>query len=136
MTVHASAVRMPFLISLLVGVLTAVAIALGLPSAAAAPDETRVPVRYDLTGTGVAGYITYQTNNGQAHATNAPLPWSLELSGWKTNSTTLNPYLLSAQTVGPGTLTCTVSVNGTVISESTATGNPARVLCENHRPQQ
>src|SRR5690606_37064624 len=55
----------------LLGALIAAAAAATAAPAGATPDLTKVPVRYDLTGTGVAGYITYQTQNGQAHATNA-----------------------------------------------------------------
>ena len=120
---------------LLLGALTAAATVAGVGPAGAVPDLTQVPVRYDLTGTGVAGYITYQTQNGQAHATNAPLPWSIELAGSMTNMASPNAYNLSAQGVGPGTLSCKVSVKGKVVSQSTATGNPARVLCENHGPR-
>lgn len=88
------------------------------------PARTRATVRYELTGAGVAGYVTYQTNNGQAHATNAPLPWSLQLDGWKNS-----PWSLSAQSAGPGSLTCSVVIDGKVANQNTATGDPARVVC-------
>ncbi|GFG84939.1 hypothetical protein MALGJ_16150 [Mycolicibacter algericus] len=120
---------------LLFGVLVASATVAGVTPAGATPDLTLVPVRYDLTGTGVAGYITYQTQNGQSHATNAPLPWSIELTGRMTNMTTPASYSVSAQSAGPGTLSCTVSVNGKVVSRQTATGDPARVLCTTHGPR-
>lgn len=116
--------------------LIAPAAIVGAVPAGAMPDHTKVPVRYDLSGTGIAGYITYQTRNGQAHATNAPLPWSIQVTGTMANAAGPAPNSLSAQGVGPGTLTCRVSVNGTVISQSTASGNPARVLCENHGPRE
>lgn len=119
----------------LLGALIAAAAASTAAPAGATPDLTKVPVRYDLTGTGVAGYITYQTQNGQAHATNAPLPWSIQLNGSKTNMASPASYSLSAQGVGPGTLSCTVSVDGKVVSQNTAAGNPARVLCETHGPR-
>lgn len=112
-------------------VLGSVAIGTVAP-AGAAPDRTKVAVRYDLTGSAVAGYVTYQTTSGQAHATDVPLPWSVRLTGSMTNATSPTPYSLSAQSVGPGVLTCTIRVNDTVVSQHTATGNPARVLCENH----
>lgn len=121
--------------SLLLGALVASATIAGAGTAGATPDLTRVPVRYDLTGTGVASYITYQVQNGQAHATNATLPWSLQLTGAMTNAASPSSYSLSAQSAGPGALTCTVTVNGKVVSENTATGNPARVLCETHGPK-
>jgi len=135
MTVHPSPVRMPRkTTSLLVGVLIASATIAGIPAAGATPDRTKVPVRYDLTGTGVASYVTYQVQNGQAHATDVTLPWSIQLTGSMTNAASPAAYSLSAQTAGPGALTCTVSVNGKVVSQNTSTGDPARVLCETHGP--
>jgi len=121
--------------SLLLGALVASAALAAAGSAGATPDRTKVPVRYDLTGTGVAGYITYQSQDGQRHATNTPLPWSIQLTGSMTNAASPASYSLSAQSAGPGTLTCTVSVNGKVVSQNTATGAPARVLCETHGPK-
>jgi hypothetical protein len=115
--------------TLLFGALVASATVAGVAPAGAAPDLTLVPIRYDLTGTGVAGYVTYQTQNGQAHATNAPLPWSIQLTGRMTNVDAPAAYSVSAQSAGPGTLSCTVSVNGKVVSQNTASGSPARVLC-------
>lgn len=136
MTADPSPIRMPRkAMSLLLGALIASATLAGAGSAGAEPDRTKVPVRYDLTGTGVASYITYQTQNGQAHATNTTLPWSIQLTGSMTNAASPASYSLSAQSAGPGTLTCTVSVNGKVVSQNTATGAPARVLCESHGPK-
>ncbi|CAJ1498100.1 MmpS family transport accessory protein [[Mycobacterium] kokjensenii] len=136
MTVHPSPVRMPRrAMSLLFGALAASAVVAGVPSAGATPDHTKVPVRYDLTGTGVASYVTYQGQNGQAHATNVALPWSIQLTGSMTNATSPASYSLSAQTAGPGSLTCTVTVNGKVVAQNTASGAPARVLCETHGPK-
>lgn len=103
--------------------------------AGALPDRTVVPVRYDLTGTGVAGYVTYQTNDVQSHATNVKLPWSMQLTGHMANAASPRSYSLSAQSNGPATLTCTVTVKGKVVSHRTASGDPARVLCDNHGPE-
>ena len=136
MTVHPSPVRMfRTALSLLGCVVIASATLAGIPSAGATPDHTKVPVRYDLTGTGVASYVTYQVQNGQAHATDVTLPWSIQLTGSMTNAASPASYSLSAQTAGPGALTCTVTVNGKVVSQSTSTGDPARVLCETHGPK-
>lgn len=133
MTAHPSPVRMPRkAMSLLLGTLVASATIAGAGPASASPDHTVVPVRYDLTGTSVASYITYQGQNVQSHATNATLPWSLQLTGTMTNATSPRSYSLSAQSAGPGTLNCTITVNGKVVSQNTATGAPARVLCETH----
>lgn len=135
MTVHLSPGRMSRrAMSLLAGVLMASATIASIPTAGATPDHTKVPVRYDLTGTGVASYVTYQVQNGQAHATDVTLPWSIQLTGSMTNAASPASYSLSAQTAGPGALTCTVTVNGKVISQNTSTGDPARVLCETHGP--
>lgn len=136
MTAHLSPVRTPRkAMSLLTGVLLAAAALAGVPSAGATPDHTKVPVRYDLSGTGVAGYVTYQTQNGQAHATNVALPWSIQLTGSMTNAASPASYSLSAQSAGPGALSCTVTVKGKVVAQNSATGNPARVLCETHGPR-
>jgi hypothetical protein len=124
------------LMSILFGILVGTATIGSVAAAGAAPSDpteppgpTRATVRYDLSGSGVAGYVTYQTNNGQSHATNVPLPWSTQLLGWMQNATAPNPYLLSAHTVGPGSITCSIAINGKVVSHNTATGDPARVLC-------
>ncbi len=120
--------------SIALGVVVGSTTVYGIAAAGAEPDAFRVPVRYDLTGTGVASYVTYQTNNGQWHDTDVPLPWSMQLNGYMANQTTPNPYSLSAQSAGPGSLTCTVTVDGQVVSHETATGDPARVVCV-HRPK-
>lgn len=116
-------------LSFLLGTAIGSACVWGVPAAGAAPDPTKAAVRYDLTGSGAAGYVTYQINTGQAHATNVPLPWSVQLT---MNATSASPYMLSAQGVGPGSITCTVRVDGKVVSQNTATGDPARVVCEYH----
>lgn len=103
----------------------------GVPAAGAAPNVTDATVRYELTGSGAAGYVTYQTNNGQGHATNVPLPWAVQLTIGSASSAS---HILSAQGVGPGAITCTVKVDGKVVSQNTATGDPARVVCESHGP--
>ena len=121
--------------SLLAGAVVVSAAVAGVPPAGATPDHTKVPVRYDLNGTGVASYLTYQVQNGQAHATNVTLPWSIQLDGSMTNAASPASYSLSAQTAGPGALTCTVTIGGKVVSQNTATGDPARVLCETHGPK-
>lgn len=130
MTGQASSVHKPRkVVSLLLGGALGAAAVAGVPAAGAEPYPAhRATIRYDLTGAGTATYITYQTNNGQAHAVNVALPWSVELSGWATNDDNAVPYVLSAQ--GPGALTCRISVNGKVVSESTAAGTPARVVCQ------
>ncbi|MBS9532709.1 hypothetical protein KIH27_03805 [Mycobacterium sp. M1] len=114
--------------ALLLGTVVAAAAVTVVPVAGAEPyPPHRIAIRYDLSGAGVATYVTYQTNYGQQHATNVTLPWSVQISGYGASQEHAIPYSLSAQ--GPGSLTCRISVDGKVISESTAAGTPARVLC-------
>jgi hypothetical protein len=80
-------------------------------------------VRYEINGPAVAQFIYYQTEAGQLHQVNAPLPWSTEFTGFGGQV-----YTLSAQ--GPGPLTCKIFVDGNVVSAATATtGVPARTAC-------
>ena len=125
------------------GVLVGSAAVAGLPAAGADPSSEPTPdpkyvtggdvplpvIHYQVSGAGVAGYVTYQTNNGQAHETNVALPWSTQLTGKMGNRGHTNFYAVSATGVGPGSISCTMSVNGTVVSQHTATGSPARVVC-------
>lgn len=120
--------------SILFGAFAATVVA--VPTAGATPttpsDPSQRLIRYDLTGTGVAEYVTYQANRGQLHATNVQLPWSMEYTGMVTSSVSNAMTAVSAHGVGPGSLTCTITINGKVVARNTATGDPARVVCENH----
>lgn len=86
----------------------------------ATPDPPHV--RYEVTGAGVAEYLSYQSNTGQSQQANVKLPWSTEF-----NSYAGMVYVISAQ--GPGNLTCRILLNGNVAKEATATGAPARTVC-------
>jgi Mycobacterium membrane protein len=80
-------------------------------------------VRYEVSGPGVANFIYYQTDSGQPHQVNAPLPWSTEFTAFGGEV-----FLVSAQ--GPGPLTCKILLDGNVVSNETATtGTPARTVC-------
>lgn len=80
-------------------------------------------VRYEVSGPGVAEYISYQTNDGQQHAVNAKLPWSTQFTGFGGEV-----FVLSAQ--GPGPINCKILMDGNVVSDATATvGAPARTVC-------
>lgn len=131
----------------LFSVVVAAAAVVSLPLAGATPDDEPTPppptlvtggdlpkplIRYEISGIGIARHITYQTTNGQQHVADAPLPWSTELTGKMGNRGHTNPYSVSAQGVGPGSISCTLTVNGTVVSQYTATGNPARVVCSHN----
>lgn len=89
-------------------------------------------IRYEVSGVGIARRITYQTNDNQRNLVDVPLPWSMELAGEMINGTDTNVYLVSAQGVGPGAISCSLSVDGKVVRQYTATGDPARVVCEHH----
>jgi len=79
--------------------------------------------RYEVSGPGVAQYISYQTDRGQLRAVNAPLPWSTEFSSFGGQV-----FVISAQGAGP--ITCKILVDGNVVSTATATtGTPARTVC-------
>lgn len=67
--------------SILLGMFVGSAAIWAVPPAGAAPSEEPTPspphttsryiphplIRYEVTGVGVASYLTYQTNNGQQH---------------------------------------------------------------------
>jgi hypothetical protein len=83
-------------------------------------------VTYELSGSApVADYISYQTNTGQtgqAVQAHVPLPWTTQFSfvGPKV-------FVISAQS--PGSITCTILIDGNVVSQATANGAPARTVC-------
>jgi hypothetical protein len=80
-------------------------------------------VRYEVSGPGVADFIYYQKDSGQLHQVNAPLPWSTQFTAFGGQV-----FLVSAQGAGP--LTCKILLNGTEVTNATATtGTPARTVC-------
>jgi hypothetical protein len=89
-------------------------------------------VVYSVTGTGQATDITYATiqqgngQNGSSQVTDVPLPWmkAIIVSGLITS------FTLSG-TVGStgGTVTCTITEDGRVLSTNTATGAFAAANC-------
>ena len=85
-------------------------------------------VTYQLSGSApVADYISYQTDTGQTGQTqqaNVPLPWQTQF-----NVVGTKVYVLSAQS--PGSITCTILLDGKVVSQATANGAPARTVCSN-----
>ena len=96
---------------------------------AAKKDHTVV---YTVTGTGQATDITYATlqqgsgQNGESQVTNVPLPWTktIIVSGL------ITAFSLSG-TVGTngGTVTCTISEDGSQLSTNTASGPFASASC-------
>jgi hypothetical protein len=77
-------------------------------------------VRYEVSGPGVAQYISYQTVTGQEHAVNAALPWSTEFTGFGGEV-----FVLSAQ--GVGNLRCRILVDGNVVADAQSAGG--RTVC-------
>lgn len=109
-------------LSSLCAVPAALATAMAMCGVAAAVDPPP-QVTYQLSGSApVAEYISYQTNTGQAVQAHVPLPW-------KTQFTSFGPevFVISAQS--PGSITCTILLDGNVVSQATANGAPARTVC-------
>jgi hypothetical protein len=83
-------------------------------------------VTYQLSGSApVADYISYQTDTGQTGQTqqaHVPLPWQTQFT-----VTGSKVFVLSAQS--PGSITCTILIDGKVVSQATANGAPARTVC-------
>ena len=81
---------------------------------------------YQVSGSApVADYISYQTNSGQTgqvEQAHVPLPWTTEYSFVGSHV-----FVISAQS--PGSITCTILIDGKVVSQATANGAPARTVC-------
>jgi hypothetical protein len=111
--------------SILLAVLTAFATAVGIGGVANATGP-QSEVTYQLSGSApVADYISYQTNSGQTGQTqqaHVPLPWTTKFT-----VAANGVFVLSAQS--PGSITCTILVDGQVVSQATANGAPARTVC-------
>lgn len=79
--------------------------------------------RYEVSGPGVAQFISYQTDTGQQRAVNPKLPWSTQFTSFGGQV-----FVISAQGTGP--LTCKILLDGNVVSNATATtGTPTRTVC-------
>ena len=111
--------------STLFAILTALATTVGMCGVANATGPES-QVTYQLSGSApVADYVSYQTDSGQTGQTqqaHVPLPWTTQFSviGSKV-------FVLSAQS--PGSITCTILIDGKVVSQATANGAPARTVC-------
>lgn len=82
-------------------------------------------VTYQLSGSApVADYIAYQANTGQIMQPHVPLPWQTHFTGFGGEV-----FVISAQS--PGSITCTIVVDGNVVSQATSNGAPARTVCSN-----
>jgi hypothetical protein len=108
--------------SMFVAALTVFAGTIGLGGAAHAGPQTQVT--YQLSGSApVADYISYEADNdSQRQQAHVPLPWTTQF-----NVLENKVYVLSAQS--PGSITCTILIDGKVVSQATANGAPARTVC-------
>jgi hypothetical protein len=108
--------------SMFVAALTVFAGTLGLGGAAHAGPQTQVT--YQLSGSApVADYISYETgNDAQRQQAHVPLPWTTQF-----NVVGNKVFVISAQS--PGSITCTILIDGNVVSQATANGAPARTVC-------
>lgn len=80
-------------------------------------------IRYVVSGSSpVAEYISFQTDTGQQQQANVTLPWTTQFTAFSTQV-----FVLSAE--GPGSITCAILVDGDVVTNMTATGQPARTAC-------
>jgi hypothetical protein len=105
----------------------AILFAIGIGLANACGVANAVPqnaqVRYEVSGPGVAEFISYETDTGQQRAVNATLPWSTQFTSFGGEV-----FVVSAQ--GPGPIECKILMDGNVVSDATATtGTPARTVC-------
>jgi Mycobacterium membrane protein len=111
--------------SSLCAALTAVTAAFGMYGVANATGQ-QSQVTYQVSGSApLADYISYQTNSGQTGQTqlaSVPLPWTTQY-----NFIGSHVFVISAQ--GAGSITCTILIDGKVVSQATGNGAPARTVC-------
>lgn len=100
---------------------TAFAATSGVAHAVPSPGEFP-QVRYEVSGPGVAEYISWQDEKGQQHAANVPLPWSTQFQAFGGQV-----FVLSAQ--GQGTIACKIVIDGNVVNDAHSTGTPGRAAC-------
>ncbi len=109
--------------AIFVAALTAVTATVGLGATAHADPPTQVT--YQLSGSApIADYISYQVEGGQTQQAHVPLPW-------KTQFNVLGSRVLVISAQGAGSITCTIVVDGKLVSQATAKGAPARTVCSN-----
>jgi Mycobacterium membrane protein len=108
--------------SIFVTAFTVFAATIGLGGAAHAGPQ--IQVTYQLSGSApVADYISYEMdNNAQRQQAHVALPWTTQF-----NVVGNKVFVLSAQS--PGSITCTILIDGNVVSQATANGAPARTVC-------
>jgi hypothetical protein len=97
----------------------------GAVSAASGP----ATIRYEISGDGQAGNVTYSTESGVSQEANAALPWTKTAEYGNALFAGLS---LSAQRgEGDGSITCKIvnETTGAVLAESTSSGQFAVVSC-------
>jgi hypothetical protein len=84
---------------------------------------------YSVTGNGVAN-ISYDSvttaGGGTQQAIGSPLPWSKTVSG----KGLITIFSVVAQLTSGSTVSCTLTVDGKVVSSHTSTGQDAIVTCD------
>lgn len=96
-----------------------------------ADNATPVSVVYNVTGDSTDATVTYSTyangQSGSEQATNQALPFSKTVTGTKGG---FNSYTLTASNGSTGaSITCTITVDGKVVSTQTASGQYASATC-------
>ena len=124
------------ILSIVLAIVYTTAFATSVSSAiatASAEANVEVPVVYSVTGDGTAS-ISYSTfssgSSGSESANGQALPFEKDVVAKTGGSFNYSSFTLSA--LGDATtttLTCTISVNGTVVSTQTSTGAYASTIC-------
>jgi hypothetical protein len=105
----------------IIAAVTAIAATVGPAATAQADPPTKVS--YQLSGSApIADYVSYEVEGGQLQQTHVTLPWKTDFSVFGSRV-----MVVSAQS--PGSITCTILVDGKVVNQATATGAPARTVC-------
>jgi hypothetical protein len=107
--------------SIFVAALTVFVATAGLGGTAQANPPNKVT--YQLTGSApFADYISYQVDSGQLQQAHVALPW-------KKDFTVVDNRALVISAQSPGSISCTILVDGKVVNQATASGAPARTVC-------
>lgn len=94
---------------------------------APAVSSSAATVVYEITGSGRASNVTYNSDGGGSIAQEAgvKLPWRKEISVDRGFAITT----VSAQNAGSGQITCRILVDGEVVKENTSSGQYSIVTC-------
>ncbi len=107
--------------AIFIAALTAFGATVGLGGTAQADPPTKVT--YQLTGSApIADYVSYEVEGAQRQETHVTLPW-------KADFTVIGSRVLVISAQSPGSITCSILVEGKVVNQATANGAPARTVC-------